>query len=56
MEFVLPVLSYLIGAIPFGLVIGKIAGIDVRQHGSKNIGATNVSRTLGNPWQQQHIY
>ncbi len=47
MEFVLPVLSYLIGAIPFGLVIGKIAGIDVRQHGSKNIGATNVSRTLG---------
>lgn len=47
MEYVLPVLSYLIGAIPFGLVVGKVAGIDVRQHGSKNIGATNVSRTLG---------
>ena len=47
MEFVLPVLSYLIGAIPFGLVVGKFAGIDVREHGSKNIGATNVSRTLG---------
>ncbi len=47
MEFILPIVSYLIGAIPFGLVIGKFAGIDVRQHGSKNIGATNVSRTLG---------
>jgi acyl phosphate:glycerol-3-phosphate acyltransferase len=47
MEIVLLVASYLIGAIPFGLVVGKFAGVDVRQHGSKNIGATNVNRTLG---------
>jgi glycerol-3-phosphate acyltransferase PlsY len=47
MEIVLLVASYLIGAIPFGLVVGKIAGVDVRQHGSKNIGATNVNRILG---------
>lgn len=47
MEIVLLLCSYLVGAIPFGLVVGKMAGVDVRQHGSKNIGATNVSRTLG---------
>lgn len=47
MEIVLLIASYLIGAVPFGLVVGKAAGVDVRQHGSKNIGATNVSRTLG---------
>jgi len=39
--------SYLLGAIPFGLIISKMAGIDVRQEGSRNIGATNVSRVLG---------
>ena len=47
MEFVLLIASYLIGAIPFGLFVGKIAGVDVRQQGSRNIGATNVSRLLG---------
>ncbi len=47
MEIVLLAASYLIGAIPFGLVVGKIAGVDVRRHGSKNIGATNVNRILG---------
>ncbi len=39
--------SYLLGAIPFGLLIGKMAGVDVRLEGSRNIGATNVSRLLG---------
>lgn len=39
--------AYLLGAIPFGLLFGKIAGIDVRQSGSGNIGATNVNRLLG---------
>jgi len=39
--------SYLLGSVPFGLLIGKMAGKDVRQEGSKNIGATNVSRLLG---------
>ena len=42
------VIAYLLGAIPFGLIIGKnIAHVDIRQHGSGNIGATNVFRTLG---------
>ncbi len=39
--------SYLLGAVPFGLIISKMAGIDVRLEGSRNIGATNVSRVLG---------
>lgn len=39
--------AYLIGAIPFGLVVGWARGIDVRNAGSRNIGATNVSRLLG---------
>src|SRR5215210_1623634 len=44
------VLAYLIGSIPFGLFIGKMRGIDVRHHGSGNIGATNVFRVLGRGW------
>ena len=39
--------AYLVGAIPFGLLIGRMRGIDVRTAGSKNIGATNVGRLLG---------
>lgn len=42
--------SYLLGAVPFGLLIGRARGIDVRQHGSGNIGATNVGRVLGRRW------
>lgn len=39
---------YLLGAIPFGLIIGKVTrGIDIRDFGSGNIGFTNVLRTLG---------
>jgi len=40
-------LSYLIGATPFGLLFSKAVGKDVRQEGSGNIGATNVNRILG---------
>nr|MBF0221258.1 glycerol-3-phosphate 1-O-acyltransferase PlsY [Desulfobulbaceae bacterium] len=47
MEYLLIVFGYLVGSIPFGLVLGKMAGIDVRTSGSGNIGATNVSRLLG---------
>jgi glycerol-3-phosphate acyltransferase PlsY len=44
-------LSYFVGSIPFGFLIGRIVGkIDIRQHGSGNIGATNVGRVLGNKW------
>lgn len=39
--------GFLLGSIPFGLLIGRAHGIDIRQHGSKNIGATNVLRVLG---------
>jgi len=39
--------GYAIGSIPFGLLIARSKGIDIRQHGSKNIGATNVGRVLG---------
>lgn len=42
------VLSYLLGSIPNGLILGKgIWGVDLRQHGSGNIGATNAWRTIG---------
>ena len=46
----LVVFSYLLGAIPFGLLLGLAKGVDVRQHGSKNIGSANVGRTLGRKW------
>ncbi|MBP5670846.1 MAG: glycerol-3-phosphate 1-O-acyltransferase PlsY [Lentisphaeria bacterium] len=42
--------SYLIGSIPNGYLIGKFNGLDIRRHGSRNIGATNVRRILGRPW------
>ncbi len=45
------VASYLLGAIPFGYLVAKAArGIDIREHGSKNIGATNVGRVMGLKW------
>jgi len=43
--------GYLIGAIPFGFLVARWAkGIDIRFHGSGNIGATNVGRVLGLKW------
>jgi len=42
--------GYLIGSIPWAWIIGRGHGIDIRQHGSGNVGATNVSRVLGKRW------
>ena len=42
--------AYLVGGIPFGYLIGRLRGVDVRKVGSKNIGATNVFRTVGKKW------
>jgi glycerol-3-phosphate acyltransferase PlsY len=48
-EFVaVVVIAYLIGSIPFGLIIGKLkSGVDIREYGSGKTGATNVMRTAG---------
>ncbi len=42
--------AYLAGAVPFGYLIGRMRGVDVRTVGSGNIGATNVFRTVGKKW------
>jgi glycerol-3-phosphate acyltransferase PlsY len=45
---ILILLAYLIGALPFGLIIGRATrGVDLREHGSGSIGATNALRTVG---------
>ena len=51
MRFIILIIgSYLLGSIPFGLLIAKAHGKDLRSIGSGNIGATNVSRALGRKW------
>lgn len=40
-------LSYLLGSVPWSLVAGRLMGVDLRQHGSGNAGATNAWRVLG---------
>jgi acyl phosphate:glycerol-3-phosphate acyltransferase len=42
--------AYLLGAIPFGMLIAAAHGIDLRKVGSGNIGATNLARALGRRW------
>ncbi|HEY4672325.1 MAG TPA: glycerol-3-phosphate 1-O-acyltransferase PlsY [Gemmatimonadaceae bacterium] len=41
------IIAYLAGSIPSAYIAGKLRGVDLRQHGSGNLGATNVVRVLG---------
>ena len=51
LPYALTLAAYLVGSIPFGFLTAKaVRGIDIRQHGSGNIGATNVGRVLGGRW------
>ncbi len=47
---ILIIVAYFFGSVPFGLIIAKAHGIDLRSIGSGNIGATNLSRALGRKW------
>jgi acyl-phosphate glycerol 3-phosphate acyltransferase len=49
LEVLLLIASYLIGAIPFGYLIGRLHGVNLFEVGSGNIGATNAARVLGWP-------
>ncbi len=44
------VVAYLIGSVSFGYLTGRVNGIDLREYGSHNIGATNAARVLGRKW------
>lgn len=47
---VLPLAAYVIGATPFGVILARARGVDLRRVGSGNVGATNVARVLGRKW------
>ncbi|MFA5828376.1 MAG: glycerol-3-phosphate 1-O-acyltransferase PlsY [Candidatus Shapirobacteria bacterium] len=48
--FLVAILSFLSGSIPFGYILSKVKGVDITKKGSGNIGATNISRVFGIKW------
>lgn len=44
------VAAYLLGSVPFGYLIARARGVDIRSKGSGNVGATNIGRVLGRKW------
>ena len=49
-DYLIFLLAYLLGSVPTALIVAKPFGLDPRQHGSRNLGATNVARLLGKKW------
>jgi glycerol-3-phosphate acyltransferase PlsY len=49
-QWLWPLAFYLVGSIPTGYLLGRAKGLDIREHGSGNIGATNVWRVMGWKW------
>src|SRR5476651_2364189 len=49
-QWLWPIVFYLVGSVPTGYLMGRSRGLDIRQHGSGNIGATNVWRVMGRNW------
>lgn len=47
---VLPIASYVVGSTPFGVILARAHGVDLRRRGSGNVGATNVGRSVGRGW------
>ena len=47
---VLPPAAYVVGSTPFGVLIARARGVDIRSLGSGNVGATNVGRVVGRAW------
>ncbi len=47
---VFPLVGYVVGSTPFGVIIARSRGVDLRKVGSGNVGATNVARALGKRW------
>lgn len=49
-DFLYIFVAFFLGSLPFGYWLGRLRGLDVRQQGSRNTGATNVGRVLGKKW------
>ncbi|MFA6134793.1 MAG: glycerol-3-phosphate 1-O-acyltransferase PlsY [Phycisphaerae bacterium] len=47
---VMPLAAYAVGSTPFGVILARARGVDLRKTGSGNVGATNVGRVLGRKW------